>query len=199
MLKDWTGMLRSEARLWSTKWLKNTRWRQFKNICFTWAEQLRICSLPSYIWSWYRCPHCIQIRDNAEYAVRNLLRDVAKTRGTKLHAKDHLDDGSPIELHVEINEEDGSAIFDFEGTGLEMIGNLNTPISVTYSAVIYCLRAMVDLDVSPPLLPLCTNGHEQCWFRYWRFSRFRSTMDAWFPSMFASLLAVFSPLVRQQL
>jgi len=28
-----------------------------------------------------------------------------------------------------------------------MIGNLNTPISVTYSAVIYCLRAMVDLDV----------------------------------------------------
>lgn len=89
-----------------------------------------------------------QIRDNAEFAVRNLLRDVAKTRGTKLHAKDHLDDGSPIELHVDINEEDGSAIFDFEGTGLEMIGNLNTPISVTYSAVIYCLRAMVDLDVS---------------------------------------------------
>lgn len=89
----------------------------------------------------------LQIRDNAEFAVRNLLRDVAKTRGTKLHAIDHLDDGSPIELHVDINEEDGSAVFDFEGTGLEMIGNLNTPISVTYSAVIYCLRAMVDLDV----------------------------------------------------
>lgn len=75
------------------------------------------------------------------------MRDVAKTRGTKLHAKDYLDDGSQIELHVEIDEKEGSAIFDFEGTGLEMIGNLNTPISVTYSAVIYCLRAMVDLDV----------------------------------------------------
>jgi len=28
-----------------------------------------------------------------------------------------------------------------------MIGNLNTPISVVYSAIIYCLRAMVDLDI----------------------------------------------------
>lgn len=91
--------------------------------------------------------YMLHIRDNAEYAVRNLLRDVAKTRGTKLHAKDYLDDGSQIELHVEIDEKEGSAIFDFEGTGLEMIGNLNTPISVTYSAVIYCLRAMVDLDI----------------------------------------------------
>lgn len=33
-----------------------------------------------------------------------------------------------------------------------MIGNLNTPISVTYSAVIYCLRAMVDLDVRIPAI-----------------------------------------------
>jgi N-methylhydantoinase B/oxoprolinase/acetone carboxylase alpha subunit len=97
----------------------------------------------------------LQIRDNAEYAIRNLLREVAKTRGNELHAKDHLDDGSPIELHVSINEEEGSAIFDFEGTGLEMIGNLNAPTSVTYSAVIYCLRAMVDQDVSLPFAVSC--------------------------------------------
>ena len=90
----------------------------------------------------------LQIRDNAELAVRNLLKQVAKDRGTKLHAKDFLDDGSPIELTVEINETEGSAVFDFEGTGTEMIGNLNTPTSVSYSAIIYCLRAMVDLDVS---------------------------------------------------
>ena len=64
----------------------------------------------------------LQIRDNAESAVRNLLKEVAKTRGSELHAKDYLDDGSCIELKVLINEKEGSAIFDFEGTGNEMIG-----------------------------------------------------------------------------
>lgn len=91
----------------------------------------------------------LQIRDNAEAAVRTLLRKVAKEQGTnKLHAIDHLDDGTPIELLITIDSETGSAIFDFEGTGPEIYGNLNAPISVTYSAIIYCLRAMVDLDVS---------------------------------------------------
>jgi N-methylhydantoinase B/oxoprolinase/acetone carboxylase alpha subunit len=76
------------------------------------------------------------IRDNAEFAVRNLLRQVATERGTKeLHALDYLDDGTPIELNVTIDEEEGSAVFDFEGTGPEIYGNLNAPVSVTYSAI----------------------------------------------------------------
>lgn len=90
----------------------------------------------------------LHIRDNAEQAVRNLLKRVAKERGTKLQARDHMDDGTPIQLAVSIDETQGSAVFDFEGTGPEMIGNCNCPLSVTYSAIIYCLRAMVDLDVS---------------------------------------------------
>ncbi|KAI9601296.1 hypothetical protein H4Q26_001110 [Puccinia striiformis f. sp. tritici PST-130] len=88
------------------------------------------------------------IRDNAELAIRNLLKQVVKERGSKqLHAIEYLDDGTPIELTVTIDDQNGSAIFDFEGTGHEMIGNLNTPKSVTYSTIIYCLRAMVDLDI----------------------------------------------------
>jgi len=88
------------------------------------------------------------IRNNAESSVRNLLRDVAKKLGTNvLSAVDYLDDGSPICLRVEINEDDGSAVFDFEGTGCEVRGNLNSPISVVHSAVIYCIRAMLDLDI----------------------------------------------------
>ncbi|KAI0266373.1 Hydantoinase B/oxoprolinase [Gloeopeniophorella convolvens] len=88
------------------------------------------------------------IRNNAETSVRNLLRDVAKKSGTNvLSAVDYLDDGSPICLRVEINEENGSAVFDFEGTGCEVRGNLNAPISVVHSAVIYCMRAMLDLDI----------------------------------------------------
>jgi len=50
-------------------------------------------------------------------------------------------------LRVEINEEDGSAVFDFEGTGCEVRGNLNAPISVAHSAVIYCIRSMLDIDI----------------------------------------------------
>ncbi|KAG6867848.1 hypothetical protein C0993_010303 [Termitomyces sp. T159_Od127] len=84
------------------------------------------------------------IRANAEMSVRNLLRDVAKRAGTNvLSAVDYLDDGSP----VEINETEGSAVLDFEGTGYEVRGNLNAPISVVHSAVIYCMRAMLDIDI----------------------------------------------------
>jgi 5-oxoprolinase (ATP-hydrolysing) len=88
------------------------------------------------------------IRANAEMAVRNLLRDVAKRQCTNiLTARDYLDDGSPIQITVEIDEEKGSAIIDFEGTGPEIRGNLNAPISVVHSAVIYCMRAMLDMDI----------------------------------------------------
>lgn len=88
------------------------------------------------------------IRENAELAVRNLLREVAKRQGgTELWARDHMDDGSPIELKVTINEEEGSAVFDFEGTGPEVNANHNCPKSVVHSAIIYCLRAMIDLDI----------------------------------------------------
>lgn len=37
------------------------------------------------------------IRNNAEFSVRNLLKDVAKRAGTNiLEAVDYLDDGSPV-------------------------------------------------------------------------------------------------------
>ncbi|KAI9465801.1 Hydantoinase B/oxoprolinase [Lactarius psammicola] len=88
------------------------------------------------------------IRNNAESSVRSLLRDVVRKLGTNvLSAVDYLDDGSPICLRAEINETDGSAVFDFEGTGCEVRGNLNSPISVVHSAVIYCIRAMLDVDI----------------------------------------------------
>lgn len=106
------------------------------------------------------------IRDNAEQSVRNLLRNVAKERGKQLSARDYLDDGSPvsirkfggwqldspdfrnqIQVQVSINEEEGSAVIDFEGTGPELRGNLNAPIAVVHSAVIYCMRAMLDVDI----------------------------------------------------
>lgn len=88
------------------------------------------------------------IRVNAERSVRSLLKSIAKTReGNVLTSIDYLDDGSPICLKVTIDESDGSATLDFTGTGPEVRGNLNAPISVVHAAVIYCMRAMLDMDI----------------------------------------------------
>ena len=62
-------------------------------------------------------------------------------------ASDIMDDGSPICLAVTIDRRDGSATFDFSGTGPEMYGNLNAPPAVVYSAIIYSLRCMVQSDI----------------------------------------------------
>ncbi|KAF9240045.1 Hydantoinase B/oxoprolinase [Melanogaster broomeanus] len=84
--------------------------------------------------------YMFHIRENAESSVRNLLRDVVKRTGSNvLTSVDYLDDGSPIKLMVEIDEA--------AGTGCEVRGNLNSPISVVHSAVIYCMRAMLDVDI----------------------------------------------------
>ncbi|KAI0030909.1 Hydantoinase B/oxoprolinase [Vararia minispora EC-137] len=88
------------------------------------------------------------IRANAEAAVRRLLRDTAARLGTpELSATDYLDDGSPIVLKIRIDEKSGGAVFDFSGTGCEVRGNLNAPVSVVHSAIIYCMRAMLDVDI----------------------------------------------------
>lgn len=88
------------------------------------------------------------IRENAELAVRNLLKDVYKKyKGKDLIAEDFMDDGTRIRLKVTINPKDGSSVFDFTGTGLQVYGNWNAPKAITYSAIIYCLRAMVGVDI----------------------------------------------------
>ncbi|WFD32789.1 5-oxoprolinase (ATP-hydrolyzing) [Malassezia sp. CBS 17886] len=88
------------------------------------------------------------IRDNAELAVRNLLRHVAQTQQTtELHAVDYMDDGTPIALHITIDPNAGSAVFDFAGTGPEVNANHNCPRSVACSAIIYALRCMVSEDI----------------------------------------------------
>ena len=58
-----------------------------------------------------------------------------------------MDDGSPICLKISIDAEKGEAIFDFAGTGPEVYGNTNAPEAVTYSAIIYCLRCLIEEDI----------------------------------------------------
>lgn len=77
--------------------------------------------------------YMVKIQDNAEFCVRRLLKDVSKKfEGKDLSAVDYMDDGSPIQLKVIIDAEKGEAVFDFEGTGAEVYGNINAPEAVSY-------------------------------------------------------------------
>ncbi|KAG8623020.1 hypothetical protein KVT40_007996 [Elsinoe batatas] len=87
------------------------------------------------------------IQLNAETSVRNLLRTVASRFPGPLTALDHMDDGSPIHLSITIDASAGEATFDFSGTGREVYANTNAPEAVTYSAIIYCLRALIAQDI----------------------------------------------------
>mmetsp|Transcript_16483 Transcript_16483/g.35896 ORF Transcript_16483/g.35896 Transcript_16483/m.35896 type:complete len:1053 (+) Transcript_16483:21-3179(+) len=83
------------------------------------------------------------IQKNAEQTVRLMLKEFAAKTGTKVCAVDYMDDGSPIKLTVEIDPETGDAVFDFTGTGPQVLANHNAPPAVAYSAVIYSLRCLV--------------------------------------------------------
>jgi len=92
--------------------------------------------------------YMVNIQNNAELSVRNLLKDVSKRfEGQDLSAIDYMDDGSPIKLKITIDAEKGEAVFDFDGTGPEVYGNTNAPQAVTYSAIIYCLRCLIEQDI----------------------------------------------------
>lgn len=108
------------------------------------------------------------IQDSAELATRNLFKKLLQEFATeKISAVDYMDDGTPICLQVAIKE-DGSAKFDFTGTGPEVYGNAlvyelcglgnhpltpcytgnwNAPIAICNASVIFALRCMVDSDI----------------------------------------------------
>jgi len=64
----------------------------------------------------------------------------------ELKGEDFLDNGAKIELNIKIFE-DGSAIFDFSNSSLELLSNQNAPYSVVKSAVIYAIRVMLNEDI----------------------------------------------------
>ncbi|KAI9927070.1 hypothetical protein ASPWEDRAFT_33023 [Aspergillus wentii DTO 134E9] len=87
------------------------------------------------------------IQTNAETAVRAYLKQIAHARTMPLSATDHFDDGTILRISITIDKKTGGAIFDFAGTGPQMWGNYNCPISITHSAIMYCLRCLVNADI----------------------------------------------------
>lgn len=99
--------------------------------------------------------YMFEIQKTAELAVRNLLKDMYhRYNGKPLEALDFMDDGTLIKLTITIAK-DGSAVFDFAGTGEEVRGNINAPEAITHSAIIYALRCMIKSDI--PLNQGCLN------------------------------------------
>ena len=58
-----------------------------------------------------------------------------------------MDDGSEIILKLTVDGNLGEAVFDFTGTGPEIYGNFNAPRAITSSAIIYCLRCLVNAEI----------------------------------------------------
>ncbi|KAM9929289.1 hypothetical protein OXX59_001287 [Metschnikowia pulcherrima] len=83
------------------------------------------------------------IQDNAAASVSRMLAQVMSKAGRELSCVDYMDDGSKISLRV-AQEPDGKVLFDFSGTGMQVYANSNAPVAITYSAIIYCLRCLVD-------------------------------------------------------
>ncbi|KAF4635592.1 hypothetical protein G7Y89_g2495 [Cudoniella acicularis] len=95
------------------------------------------------------------IQNNAQMAISSYLRETALKHPKALTATDYYDDGTAINLTVNIDATSGTAVFDFTGTGLQTLGNMNCPISITHSAVIYALRCLINLEI--PLNQGCLN------------------------------------------
>ncbi|MEN8200046.1 MAG: hydantoinase B/oxoprolinase family protein, partial [Thermodesulfobacteriota bacterium] len=95
--------------------------------------------------------YMMHVQETAEEAVRESLCTVSRRQGLSerdtITATEYLDDGSPIKLALTIDRSDGSAVFDFRGTGAELWGNLNAPRAVTQSAILYSLRCLVEKDI----------------------------------------------------
>jgi 5-oxoprolinase (ATP-hydrolysing) len=82
------------------------------------------------------------IQNAAGQSVRDLL---SKIPTNVLSAHDYMDDGTCIRLKVTISN--STAVFDFSGTGPQVLSNLNSPEAVVRSAILYCLRCLVNSDI----------------------------------------------------
>ncbi|KAJ4376062.1 hypothetical protein N0V83_001343 [Neocucurbitaria cava] len=88
------------------------------------------------------------ITANAEACVRDFMKRTYKETGGKpLQALDFMDDGTPIKLTITISPEDGSAHFDFTGTGEEGYHSFNAPQAIARSATLYVLRCLINQDI----------------------------------------------------
>jgi 5-oxoprolinase (ATP-hydrolysing) len=104
------------------------------------------------------------VQDNAQLAVTQMLQQVFEKQAinpddesVELKADDFMDDGSKITLKLTVYNQkklrktgEGhihAADFDFTGTSQMILGNTNAPKAITVSAILYCLRCLVKMEI----------------------------------------------------
>lgn len=88
------------------------------------------------------------IQLNVSETIKKMLKQMTfHFNATKFSSEDLMDDGTVIKLNVSLDVEKEEYIFDFEGTSPQVYGNLNAPEAITNSAILYCLRCLVNEDI----------------------------------------------------
>lgn len=82
------------------------------------------------------------VQDNAEESVRRVIDVLEDGEFTY-----EMDQGSVISVKVAVNRSARSAKIDFSGTSPQVGTNFNAPTAVTYAAVLYVFRSLVDEDI----------------------------------------------------
>jgi 5-oxoprolinase (ATP-hydrolysing) len=82
------------------------------------------------------------ICDAAEEKVRSVISNLKN--GTH-HFEDSLDDGSPICIKIDVAGD--RMVVDFSGSGGINPNSLNANKTVVHSAIIYCMRCLIDEDI----------------------------------------------------
>jgi 5-oxoprolinase (ATP-hydrolysing) len=120
--------------------------------CYKGVKELRGL-IDRYGWDTVR-EYMGYIQSNAEYSVRKVLsRFLDNGASYETSFEDHLDDGTRLSVRIVITAgenppETVNAIIDFSGTGDQHTNdNLNTPLSVTRSALLYVIRSLMETDI----------------------------------------------------
>ncbi len=82
------------------------------------------------------------VQDNAEESVRRVI-GVLKDGAFEYE----MDNGAMIRVKISIGADRRSATIDFTGTSAQLESNFNAPSAVTYAAVLYVFRTLVDDEI----------------------------------------------------
>jgi 5-oxoprolinase (ATP-hydrolysing) len=82
------------------------------------------------------------VQDNAEESVR---RVIGALKDGQFEVP--IDNGSRIKVTIRVNTKERSAEIDFTGTSAQQPNNFNAPRAVTFAAVLYVFRTLVDDEI----------------------------------------------------
>jgi 5-oxoprolinase (ATP-hydrolysing) len=82
------------------------------------------------------------VQDNAEESVR---RVIGALKDGQFEVP--IDNGSKIKVAIRVNTKERSAEIDFTGTSVQQLNNFNAPRAVTFAAVLYVFRTLVDDEI----------------------------------------------------